>query len=118
MTRSEKCLERDHSSSWSHMTAPARRSGDAADGNTCTTRDLRFISLLVRSCRLLVRRRFQWLGGKSRYASASGSASSSIRAASLRRNTGATILETRRDVRLEPDAALAQSRMRWAVDVH
>ena len=40
--------------------------GDATDGNICITRDLRFISPLVRSCRLLVRRRFQWLGGKSR----------------------------------------------------
>lgn len=33
--------------------------GDATDGNICITRDPRFISLLVR-------RRFQWLGGKSK----------------------------------------------------
>ena len=82
MTRSEKHLDRDHASSWLHMTAPASRSSDATDGSSCTTRDLRFISLLVRSCRLLVRKRFQWPGGMSRYASASGSASSSIRVAS------------------------------------
>lgn len=48
MARSEKYLERGHSSSRSHMTAPARRPGDATDGNICTTRDLRFISRLVR----------------------------------------------------------------------
>ena len=66
MTPSEKYLDRDHTSSWSHMTALARHSSDTTDGNTCTTCDLRFISLLVRSCRLLVRSRFQWLGGKSR----------------------------------------------------
>ena len=33
---------------------------------------------------------------------------------SLRRNTGAAVPGTRRDVRLEPDAALAQSRVRQA----
>ena len=44
MTRSEKYLEHDHSSSWSHMTAPARRSNDATDGSACTTRDLRLES--------------------------------------------------------------------------
>ena len=44
MTRSEKHLEHDHSSSWSHMTAPARRSNDATDGSACTTRDLRLES--------------------------------------------------------------------------
>lgn len=59
MERCEKYLERDHSSSWSHMTVPASRSSDATDGNTCTTRNLRFISPMVRSCRLLVHRRFQ-----------------------------------------------------------
>ncbi len=66
MTRSEKYLDRDHASSRSHMTAPARRSSEATDGNTCTTRDLRPISRLVRPCRLLVRRRSRWLGGRSR----------------------------------------------------
>ena len=32
---------------------------------------------------------------------------------SLRRNTGTAVPGTRRGVRLEPDAALAQSHMRW-----
>ena len=44
----------------------ARRASEPVEGNTCTTRDLRFISRLVLSCTLLVRRRFQWAGGKSR----------------------------------------------------
>ena len=66
MTRSEKHPDRDHASSWSYMTAPASRSGEATGGSTCTMRDLRLISLLARSCRLLVRSRFKWLDGKPR----------------------------------------------------
>ena len=54
------------STSCSHMTAPASRTSDPVDGNTWTTRDLRFIPLFVLSCTLLVRRRFQCVGGKSR----------------------------------------------------
>lgn len=71
ITFSEKYLASDHSSSMSHITAPAGRSRDATDGNTCTTRELRFISLFALPCTLLARRRLQWAGGKSRYASAS-----------------------------------------------
>ena len=63
---SEKYLDSCHISSCSHMTAPARRTSEPVDGNTCTTRDLRFISLFVLSCTLLVRRRFQCACGKSR----------------------------------------------------
>ena len=48
------------------MTVPASRTSEPVDGNTWTTRDLRFISLFVLSCTLLVRSRFQWVGGKSR----------------------------------------------------
>ena len=115
------------------MTAPASRTSDAVEGNACTTLDLRFISRFVRSWTLLVRRRFQCDGGKSRYARASGSASSRIAAAlgqhpssmshaawcmavtvaaSRPRNTCETILPTRRLSCQEP-ASRMQSRMRW-----
>lgn len=60
------------------MTAPASRTSHAVEGSACTTLDLRFISRFVRSWTLLVRRRFQCDGGKSRYARASSSASSRI----------------------------------------
>ena len=63
---SEKYRDSDHTSSCSHVTAPTRRVSEASDGKTCTTLDPRLVSLLVRSWRLLVRRRFQWEGGKSR----------------------------------------------------
>lgn len=52
-------------SSCSRMTMPASLSRNLADGNTCTTLDLRFVSLLVRSWRLLLRSLFQWPCGKS-----------------------------------------------------
>ena len=79
---SEKHLDSCHISFCSHMTAPASCTGDAVERNACTTLDLRLISRLVRSWTLLVRRRFQCDGGKSRYARASGSASSRIAAPS------------------------------------
>lgn len=52
-------------SSCSHMTMLASLSRSLADGNTCTTLDLCFVSLLVRSWRLLVCSLFQWPCGKS-----------------------------------------------------
>lgn len=78
---SEKYLEDAHASSRSHMAAPASLISDAIEGNTCAIRDLRFISLLARSWTLLVLSLFQCDGGKSRYARALGSASSSTSAA-------------------------------------
>ena len=54
-----------------------RTSSELSDGKTCTTRERRLISLLARSCTLLVRRRFRCDGGKSRYAGAPCFASSS-----------------------------------------
>lgn len=73
----EKWREPDHVLAWSRMTEPTCRSGELSDEKTCSTRERRLISLLSRSRTLLVRRRFQCDGGKSRQASASGSASSS-----------------------------------------
>lgn len=77
---SEKYLDSCHISSCSLMIAPAGRTSNAVERNTCTTFYLRFISRLILSCTLLVRWRFQWVGGKSSYARASGSASSRIAA--------------------------------------
>lgn len=42
------------------------RACEPVEGNTCTTRDLHFISRLVPSCTFLVRRHFHWVGGKPR----------------------------------------------------
>ena len=53
---SQKYLDSCHISFCSHMTVPARRTSDAVEGNACTTIDLRFISLFVRSWTLLVAR--------------------------------------------------------------
>ncbi len=43
----------------SHVAAPASLSREATDGKTCTTRDLRLISLFALSCTLLARGRLQ-----------------------------------------------------------
>ena len=65
MFLSEKYLDSPQASSCSHMTMLASLSRSLADGNTCTTLDLCFVSLLVRSWRLLVCSLFQWPCGKS-----------------------------------------------------
>lgn len=130
-TNSEKYLDSCHISSCSRMIAPARRTSDAVEGSAYTPLDLRFISRLVCSWTLLVRRRFQRDGGKQGYARASGSASSRIAAAlgrhpsnmshaawymtvtvaSRPRNTCETILPTRCPSCQEP-ASRMQSRMK------
>lgn len=46
---SEKYRDSPHASSRSHMTAPTSLAGDASDGKTRATLDLRLISLSVRS---------------------------------------------------------------------
>ena len=130
---SEKYLVDAIASSRSHMAAPASLISDASEGNTCTTRDLRFISLLARPRTLLVLSLFQCYGGKSGYARASGSASSGTSAAlghtsrSMSQATwymataaraplaginGKSIRATRRRAAREP-ASRTQSWMRW-----
>ena len=66
MDSGEMYLRLDQSSSRSAHTAPTRRSTDSTLGKTWTTRDLRFISLFMRSCTLLVRMRLRCSAGKSR----------------------------------------------------
>lgn len=70
------------------MTAPTSLAGDASDGKTRATPDLRLVSPLVRSWTLLVLGLFQWEAGKSRYARASGSAASQTLAAPGRHCAG------------------------------
>ena len=65
------------------MTAPTSLSSEFSDEKICTTCEWRIVFLLARSCTLLACRRFRCDGGKSRYAIALGSASSSPRAAPL-----------------------------------
>ena len=66
MDSGEMHLLLDQPSSYSAHTAPTRRSMDSALGKTWTTRDLRFISLVMRSCTLLVRMRLRCSAGKPR----------------------------------------------------
>ncbi len=66
MDSGEMHLRLGQSSFRSARTAPTRRSVDPALGKTWTTRDLRFISLFMRSCTLLVRMRLRCSAGKSR----------------------------------------------------
>lgn len=53
-------------SSWSQHTAPTSLTSDSTDGNTCTTRALRFISASVLSWMLFVLIHLRCSGGKSR----------------------------------------------------
>ncbi len=71
-----KYLLVDQSSSCSASTVPTRRTSDAVEGKTCTTRERLLISLLMRSCTLLVQSRLLRSLGKPGYARASASASS------------------------------------------
>ena len=65
------------------MTAPTCLSSEFSDEKTCATCERCIVFLLAHSCTLFVCRRFQCDEGKFRYVSASGSASSSPRAAPL-----------------------------------